>query len=183
MQTALLMVDVQNDYFPGGKNELAGPIEAGRNAGKLLGAFRERRMPAVHVRHVSVRPGATFFLPGTPGAEIRDEVRPLAGETVIVKHHPNSFRETELLARLRETEVGRLVACGMMTHMCVDSTVRAAYDHGFEVVLAGDACATKDLAFDGRTVAAEDVQRAFLSAINGTFAKVATTELILNTIR
>ena len=127
MRTALLIVDIQNDYFPGGKNELAGPIEAAAKAGMLLDAFRERKMPVVHVRHESTRPGATFFLPGTPGAQIHDSVKPLDGETIITKNFPNSFRNTELLSTLKNLEAGRLVICGMMTHMCIDTTVRAAY--------------------------------------------------------
>jgi nicotinamidase-related amidase len=182
MQTALVIVDIQNDYFPGGKNELAGPVEAAAKAELLLDHFRARKMPVVHVRHESTRPGATFFLPGTPGAEIHDSVMPLDGEIVITKNFPNSFRATELLKTLRNLDAGRLVICGMMTHMCIDTTVRAAYDHGFEVLLAQDACATKDLMFDGRIVRADDVQQAFLSAMNGTFAKVTRTEQILKIV-
>ncbi|MGA9139031.1 MAG: isochorismatase family protein, partial [Methanocella sp.] len=101
MQTALLLVDIQNDYFRGGKNELVEPVKAGSKAKQLLDAFRERKVPVVHVQHISIKPGATFFLPDTPGAEINDIVRPLAGETVIRKRSPNSFRNTGLLQTLR----------------------------------------------------------------------------------
>lgn len=85
----------------------------------------------MHVRHVSTRPGATFFLPGTKGAEIHESMKPREGETVIVKHDPNAFRETKLMEHLRERDIGRLVVMGMMTHMCVDSSTRAAADAGF----------------------------------------------------
>jgi nicotinamidase-related amidase len=179
MQTALLIVDIQNDYFPGGRNELSGPMAAAGNARLLLDTFREKGMPVFHIRHESTRQGATFFIPGTPGAEIHELVKPQDNEAVITKHFPNSFRDTELLPLLKKADVTRLVVCGMMTHMCIDTTVRAAYDHGFEVLLAHDACATKDLTFDGRTTPAADVQHAFLSAINGTFAKVIPTEQII----
>lgn len=179
MQTALLLVDIQNDYFPGGKNELAEPVAAAGNARLLLDAFRERHMQVIHVKHESTRPSAAFFLPGTPGAGFYDLVKPQDGEVVITKNFPNSFRATELLSTLRDTKINRLVVCGMMTHMCIDTTVRAAYDHGFEVLLAHDACATKDLTFDGRTIPAEDVHRTFLGAIHSTFAKVIPTEQIL----
>jgi nicotinamidase-related amidase len=182
MRTVLLIVDIQNDYFPGGKNELAGSVEAAANAGKLLDFFRAGKLPVVHVRHESTRPGATFFLPGTPGAQINDSVKPLDGEIVITKHFPNSFRATELLPTLKNLDAGRLVVCGMMTHMCIDTTVRTAYDYGFEVLLAHDACATKDLTFDGRTIPAEQVQQAFSGAINGTFAKVDSTGHIIKII-
>jgi nicotinamidase-related amidase len=182
MRTALVIVDIQNDYFPGGRNELAGPIPAAAKARVLLDAFRERTMPVVHVRHESARPGATFFLPGTPGAQIHDSVRPLDGETIITKNFPNSFRNTALLPTLRNSDIGRLVVCGMMTHMCIDSTVRAAFDHGFEVLLAGDACATKNLMSEDEMIPAEQVHQAFLAALNGTFAKVALTEKLLKMI-
>jgi nicotinamidase-related amidase len=181
MRSALLIVDIQNDYFPGGKNELAGPVAAAGNARLLLDAFRDKKMPVVHIRHESVRPGATFFLPGTPGAQIHDSVKPRDGEIVITKNFPNIFRATELLPTLKKMDTDRLVICGMMTHMCIDTTVRAAFDHGFEILLAGDACATKDLTYEGRIVPATEVQQAFLGAINGTFARVSPTELILKT--
>jgi nicotinamidase-related amidase len=182
MRTALLIVDIQNDYFPGGKNELAGPVEAAANARMLLDAFRARKMPVFHIRHESTRPGATFFIPGTAGAQIHESVRPLEGEIVITKNFPNSFRATELLSTLQSAKIGRLVVCGMMTHMCIDTTVRAAYDNGFQVMLAHDACATKSLTFEGKDIPANDVQQAFLSAINGTFAKVDSTEHIIKSI-
>ena len=91
---------------------------------------------------------------------------------MIQKNFPNSFRETPLLDHLRERRIARLVIGGMMTHMCIDSTVRAAADLGFECLLAGDACATKALSFGGVTLPAESVQAAFLASLNGLFAKV-----------
>ena len=99
--TALLLIDLQNDYFPGGKMELVGSEQAGQAAARLLACFREKGLPVVHIQHLSVRPGATFFLPGTPGAEIHAGVRPLPGEAVIQKNFPNSFRGTNLLEHLQ----------------------------------------------------------------------------------
>lgn len=172
MNPVLLLVDIQNDYFPGGAMELQGSEEAAGRATELLLAFRKKKFPVVHVRHVSTRSGSTFFLPGTKGADIRPCVLPEDGETVIVKNFPNSFRETQLLGRLRELNPDRLVIAGMMTHMCIDTTVRAAADLGFSCILAGDACATKSLAFGETVVPAEHVQAAFLGALGGVFAKV-----------
>lgn len=171
-ETALLLIDIQNDYFPGGKSELEGSVDAGLRAGELLGMFRRLKLPIVHVQHVSSRPGATFFLPDTDGVRIHESVRPLEGELVLQKHYPNAFRDKELLVKLGLLHVARLIMCGMMTHMCVDATVRAAFDYKFECVVAGDACATKALVHWGRTVAAADVHTAFLAALNGTYAKV-----------
>jgi nicotinamidase-related amidase len=178
MPQALLFVDIQNDYFPGGAMELEGSPEAGLRAGKLLRVFRERSLPVVHIQHGSTRAGATFFLPGTPGMQFHASAAPLESETVFRKHFPNAFRETPLLEHLRTLGITELVIAGMMTHMCIDTTVRAAADLGFSCRLAGDACATKALAFCGETIPARQVHAAFLSAIHGTFAKVMKTEEI-----
>ncbi len=125
-RTALLLVDIQNDYFPGGKNALEGSVEAARRAGELLALCRRMELPIIHVQHVSTRPGATYFLPDTDGVRIHESVAPLAGELVLQKHYPNAFRDKQLLVQLGLMHVARLVICGMMTHMCVDATVRAA---------------------------------------------------------
>jgi nicotinamidase-related amidase len=176
MAQALLIVDIQNDYFPGGAMELAGSREAGLQAEVLLQAFRQAGRPIVHIQHLAARPGATFFLPGTSGAEIHVSAAPLPGESVFQKHFPNSFRETPLLEHLRGQGITELVIAGMMTHMCIDTTVRAAFDLGFSCQLAQDACATRNLARNGVVVPAAQVQTAFLAAIDGTFAKVRSVD-------
>ncbi|MDP3511669.1 MAG: cysteine hydrolase family protein [Sulfuritalea sp.] len=176
MNTALLIIDIQNDYFPGGAMELVGSTEAGAQAGRLLAAFRGKGLPVIHVQHISTRPGASFFVPDTKGVEIHASVAPQAGETIIQKNFPNSFRDTPLLQHLRDRDITRLVIAGMMTQMCIDSTVRAAADLGFACSLAHDACATRDLSFGGVTVPAASVQAAFLAALNGLFARVQTTD-------
>jgi len=178
MNQALLLVDIQNDYFPGGAMELAGSPEAGLRAGKLLQAFRQRSLPVIHVQHIATRQGATFFLPGTPGAAIHECVAPQAGEVVITKHFPNSFRQTGLLEHLEKRQVTKLVIAGMMTHMCIDTTVRAAADLGLRCVLAHDACATRDLAFGGIAVPAPQVQAAYLAGLDGLFAQVLSVDAV-----
>lgn len=179
MTTCLLIIDIQNDYFPGGRMPLVGSPEAAEQARRLLDHFRQADLPRIHIQHIANRPGATFFLPGTPGAEIHPSMQPQAGEAVIVKHFPNSFRETDLLEQLRSLGATRLVISGMMTHMCVDAGTRAAADLGFECLLAADACATRDLTFGPEKVAARDVHHAFLAALNGSYARVrGTTEIL-----
>jgi nicotinamidase-related amidase len=178
-RTALLLIDIQNDYFPGGGNELEGSLEAARCAARLLEHFRGAELPVFHARHVSIRPGATFFLPDTEGVRIHESVAPAAGEIVIEKHLPNAFAKTGLLTQLRLAFVSRLVVSGMMTHLCVDATVRAAFDYGFECIVAGDACATKALVHGGRTVSARDVHAAFLAALDGASAKVMSAEAVI----
>ena len=178
MKTALILVDIQNDYFPGGRMELEGSIQASLQAKTLLSYFRQKRLPLVHIQHISTRPGATFFLPDTDGLKIYSDVQPIEGEICFQKHYPNSFRETPLLAWLQGQQVKRLVLCGMMTHMCIDATTRAAYDLGFECLLAQDACATKTLTYLGQSIPAQYVQLSFLAALNGTFAKVLNCQEI-----
>jgi nicotinamidase-related amidase len=179
MAQALILIDLQNDYFPGGAMELSGSNQAVEKAGLLLQAFRQKSLPIVHIQHVSTRPGAAFFLPDTLGVEIHSAVAPLAGETVFQKHFPNSFRETPLRQHLANHQISQLVIAGMMTHMCVDSTIRAAADLGFQCLLAHDACATHALSFGGTTIAAEQVQAAFLAAFQGLFARVLSVEEII----
>ncbi len=110
--------------------------------------------------------------------EIHKSAAPAGGEAVFQKNYPNSFRETPLLEHLRDRQISQLVIAGMMTHMCIDSTTRAAADLGFQCVLAHDACATRALSFGGTSVSAEDVHTAFLAALNGLFAKVLSVEEI-----
>ncbi|WMW64562.1 cysteine hydrolase family protein [Nitratidesulfovibrio liaohensis] len=170
--TALVLVDIQRDYFPGGRMALPDADSAGRRAADVLARCRAASMPIIHIRHESIRPGSTFFLPGTEGADIHPLVVPLPGEAVLTKHFPNSFRDTELLDRLRAIGVTDLIVVGMMTHMCIDTTVRAAFDLGFRCRVAGDATASPALAYGGMQVDADTVRTAFLAALNGVFAEV-----------
>ena len=179
MSIALLIVDIQNDYFPGGAMEVVGARAAAENAAKLLAGFRRKSLPIVHIQHLSVRAGATFFLPGTSGAEIHESVRPNPGEPLFQKNFPNSFRQTPLLDHLRKEKISQLAIAGMMTHMCIDTTTRAAVDLGFVCSLAHDACATRALTFKGVQVPAENVQVAYLAALNGLFAKVVSVDDLL----
>ncbi len=180
--TALVLVDIQNDYFPGGRMELEGSAEASLRAGEILSLFRQNHLRVVHIRHLSTRPGATFFLPGTKGAEIHENVRPLPAETVIEKHYPNSFRDTGLLEILKKEGITRLVIAGMMTHMCVDATTRAAFDFGFDCTLIHDACATRSLTFGRTTVPAAHVHASFLAALGAVYAKVLGAEEYLSAL-
>jgi nicotinamidase-related amidase len=183
MKRALLLVDIQNDYFTGGAMQLVGMEAAAGKASSLLGFFRDRSEPVVHVRHLSKRAGATFFIPGTPGAEIHPAVEPLPSESVITKYFPNSFRGTNLEDLLKKEDVGRLVVCGSMSHMCIDATVRAAFDLGFACTVVEDACATRNLAFKGETVPAWAVHGAFMAALQGIYAEVVSADGFMTSAR
>ncbi len=179
MKTGLLLIDIQNDYFPGGNGELKNPLEAAETARTLLDFFRQRGWPTIHIQHIAIKPNAKTFLPGTRGCEFHESIAPQNGEMIIVKHFPNSFRETTLQEHLVEQEIELLIICGMMTHMCVDATTRAAVDLHYQVIVASDACATKNLTFGETTIPAEHVHAALLAAFTS-FAQVMTVGEILN---
>jgi nicotinamidase-related amidase len=166
--TALLLIDIQDFYFPGGRSALVDPEPASLNAQKLLRKFRGKKMLVVHVRHIAEK-----------GAEIHKNVRPVEGEKVVSKKHVNCFKDTDLLEYLKEKQVKKLVICGMMTHMCVEAAVRAASDYDFEVTLIHDACATRALKFGEREVSAADVHASTLSSLNRYYARALDTETFL----
>jgi nicotinamidase-related amidase len=175
MPSSLIIVDIQNDYFHGGRMTLDHIDRAAANAAQLLAHFRNTGQPIFHIQHTWEDPSAPFFVANTPGAAIHDSVAPRPGEPVIVKHFPNSFRESTLLEQLRRAGAKDLTICGAMSHMCIDATTRAAADLGFECTVAHDACATRDVEFDGNKVAAAEVHSAFMSALGFAYAKVMST--------
>lgn len=180
MSTALIVVDIQNDYFPNGKMALSNPDKAAANAVKVIDWFRQNHKDNIfHVQHIAGSPELGFFLPNTEGAEIHETVLPLENENTIVKNFPNSFLKTDLESKLREKGVTKVVVAGMMTHMCIDATVRAAVDLGFETTLIEDACATKELSYQERKIPAEQVHYSFVSALDGMYANVISTEKFL----
>ena len=179
MSRALLVIDIQRDYFPGGGYPLVAPEAAAERAARLLEHFRATGESVLHLQHVWDDPDATFMRPGTDGVEIHEAVAPRAGEPVLTKAEPNGFKDTELERELRERGVEGLVVAGMMTSMCVDSTVRAGSDLGFEITVAHDACAAPDLEFGGLSVPGAAVHAAFIAALGQDYANVlSAAELI-----
>ncbi|HET6559365.1 MAG TPA: cysteine hydrolase family protein [Prolixibacteraceae bacterium] len=168
----LLLIDIQNDYFTGGKMELNNMDDAAVNAALLLSLFRNKNWPVVHVQHLSIKPNASFFIPGSNGAEIHSSVLPMNEEPVVQKNFPNSFRQTNLYDVLKGLKADELVICGAMSHMCIDTTTRAASDMGYQITLIHDACATRNLIFNEEVVEAPKVQAAYMAALNGSFARV-----------
>jgi len=173
---ALVLIDIQNDYFPGGKWTLAGIDAAADNAARVLAAARAAGDVVVHVRHEFRAADAPFFTPGTDGAKIHPKVKNLEGEPVVLKHQVNAFRETDLKAILDRHGVEEVVICGAMSHMCVDAGTRAASDLGYRCVVVHDACATRDQEFEGAVVPAAQVHAAFMAALKFGYAKAVSTE-------
>jgi len=174
MKEALIIIDIQQDYFPGGRHSLVGADEAAEKAKQVLAHFRKTGRPVIHVQHIAINEGATFFLPGTDGIAIHPSVKPESGEKIITKHFPNSFRETDLLDHLKANGFQRLTFAGMMTHVCIDATVKAARDFGFECTVVSDACATLDVDVQGKKVPATWVQQSLLGALAFFYADIKT---------
>jgi nicotinamidase-related amidase len=166
--TALLLIDIQDFYFPGGALPLVEPEAAARNAAKVLADFRAKGQPVIHVRHES-----------KAGGSIHESVAPIEGEEVFTKNEVSCFNGTGVLAHLQSLGVHKLVIVGMQTHMCLEAAARAAHDLGFEVTVIGDACATRDLSYGDRTVPAADVHASTLATLDRTYAKIVDTETFL----
>lgn len=179
-KSALVLVDIQNDYFPGGLWPVHQMESAAGNARRLLEAARAKGQWVVHVQHVMPSAEAPFFKPGTDGEKINDTVAPQPDEPVVVKARPNSFAGTELEQMLRDADVSNVTLCGAMSQMCIDSTARAAADLGFAVTVAEDACGAKEVAFGDQTVEAAQVHAVMMGALAGGFANVCTTDQVLS---
>lgn len=183
MKRGLILIDLQNDYFPGGAMELVGIEKASEITQQLLSHFREQQLFIVHVQHISIQEGAFFFLPDTKGVKIHESVKPLPGELIIQKNYPNSFLKTTLLDELKKAKIGELVVCGAMSHMCIDATVRAAVDLGFQCILIQNACATRNVQFGGETIQAKDVHCSFMHALDFAYAKIMTFKEFMSQIK
>jgi nicotinamidase-related amidase len=176
MARALLITDIQRDYFAGGAFPLVAPDAAAANAGRVLARFRATGEPVVHLQHVWDAPDASFMRPGTDGVEIHETVAPAAGEPVLRKSEPNGFLGTGLEDELRGRGIEELVVAGMMSSMCVDATVRAAADLGFTTTVVHDACAAPDLEFGGETIPGRTVHGAFMAALGDGYATLVAAD-------
>ncbi|OIQ46282.1 MAG: cysteine hydrolase [Roseobacter sp. MedPE-SW] len=177
-KTALLMIDIQNDYFPsfsGSLMPLPAMDAASENAASLLLAARNSGTKVIHIKHVMASSEAPFFKPGTAGAELYDSVAPVEEETIIEKARPSSFVGTTLEDELREGQIEHIIVCGAMSQMCVDATVRAAVDLGFKVSVAHDACAAANVMHDGVSVSSDMVHAAIMAPLAASYAEVERT--------
>ena len=174
-RSALIVIDIQKDYFPGGRWTLSGMDDAADNAGRLLAAARQAGDLVVHIRHEFPTTDAPFFAPGSEGAQIHEKAKNLESEPVVLKHFINSFRETKLKEILNSHDIQSVVICGAMSHMCVDAATRAANDFGYDCTVIHDACASRDLEFQGVKVPAAQVHAAFMAALQFGYAKSLST--------
>lgn len=172
MKTALILVDIQNDYFTGGLWPVEEMDRVAKAAADVLQGARDAGTPVFHIQHEATSDTAPFFRPGTQGMELHESVTPLTEEAVIIKHRPNSFHQTALQMHLKKLGITHLTIIGAMSQMCIDATVRAARDLGYEVTVIANACGAKAVQFGDTTLTAPQVQAAFLSALSGTYATV-----------
>ena len=170
--TTLLVIDLQRDYFPGGKFPLPDIERVTARASALIDLFHLHRLPVVHVRHLEKDPRVGFLLEGTPGSEIEPRVAPTGQDLLITKNWPNAFRDTTLQKILHVLGSGDLVFCGAMSNMCIDATVRAAFDAGYRCTVIEDACAASDLEFNGASIPAAQVHAAFMGALASAYGDV-----------
>lgn len=162
---ALVLIDIQDVYFTPGPFLLHKPIEAAEKAAILLEKFRNSGKTVVHVKHSMKLHGGIHKL-----------VKPLDGEKIVQKDYPSSFLNTDLQKFLQENQIERVVVAGMMSHMCVSTTVRECQNFGYEVIVVEDACTTKDLVFHGKTIDAETVHASHMAALDKMFANVMSLE-------
>ena len=166
--TALIIIDIQNFYFPGGASELVEPEIAAEQAKILLSYFRENKGLVVHVKH-------DF----SPGGEIHQLVKPLDNEKVFTKKEVNAFLNTGLNEYLKQNNIKYVTLCGMQTHMCLEAGTRAAHDLGYECTVVEDACATRNLTYGEVTVPSRDVHYSTLATLRS-YAKVMSLKEFLN---
>ena len=165
IKEALLLIDIQDIYFTPGPMLLHNPRCAAKNAARLLEKFRAEGKAVIHVQHnFKVLSG------------IHRLVKTIEGEKIIHKEYPSSFLGTELRKYLQENEITDIVVVGMMSHMCVDTTVRACQDYGYNVTLIDDACTTMSLKHDGKKIDAETVHAVYMASLAEGFANVIKSD-------
>ncbi len=169
-KSALILVDCQNTYLSG-LMKLVGVDEALAEAEQVLARARQAGTPVIHIAH-DAGPGSPYDIEAECG-KIASQVAPISGEPTVVKNYPNSFAQTDLHERLQKLGVSNLIVVGFMTHLCVSSTARGAFDLGYRTTVVGGATATRDLpTVDGQVIAAAGLCEAALAGLSDLVATV-----------
>ena len=174
MKQALLIIDMQYDNFADSSMTNDQTQAVIDHTNQLISHAKAKGMPIYIIEHISLNPASTLFLADTRGSQTHMQID-TAGTIALIKHYPSSFRETKLQEHLEIESITGLIISGAMTHMCIDTTVRAGNDLGYQITLVSNACFTKDLIFEGHTVKAADVQVSYMAALEDGFCKVIDT--------
>lgn len=178
--TALILIDFQGEYFNPAKLMIPGGAAAAGNAARLMDAAERSGAKVVHVQHLAANPASPLFAPGSADSAFVDPVKPRPGQEIVLKGLPSSFVGTRLDALLRAAGIQSVVIAGLMTHMCVDSTARDAVSHGYKVIIAHDACASRDLpTYDGSLLPGDLIHRATLAALADRFADMLGADAVI----
>lgn len=177
---AVIVVDIQNEYFAAGKLPLVNIEQAAANAARVIAIARQNKDLLIHVRHEFPDPNAPLFTPGSDGVNIHESVAPEGDEPVILKNYPNSFLKTNLKELLDSNGIEDVVVIGAMSHMCIEATSRAASDFGYKVTVVADACATMDLEFNGVKAPAAQVHATAMAALEFAYGSITSTQAYLN---
>ncbi|MBU1157138.1 MAG: cysteine hydrolase [Proteobacteria bacterium] len=181
MTRALLVIDVQMEYF-------SGALPVSYPAGSLelilaaMDAAMEHLVPVAVIQHAGASPQAPLFAPGGPGWPLHPEVAQRPRDILIPKQLPGSFTGTELGPWLAELGADTVAICGYMTQMCCDTTSRQAFHQGLNVEFLSDATGTLDMANSVGQVSAEQLHQAILVTQAARFATVLTTQEWINSL-
>ncbi|QFZ84444.1 isochorismatase family protein [Variovorax paradoxus] len=176
--TALIAIDFQNEYFDGRM-----PIPDGgaalRQARRLIDAADRHAMSVFHVQHVAPA-DSPIFADGSHAFGIHDALHPAPQHTVLRKATPSAFAGTALEAELQARGITTLILTGLMTHMCVSATAFDAAPRGYQSLIVGDACATRDLDLEeGGVLSHRELHRAALRGVSDVVAEVRSTDEVL----
>ncbi len=181
---ALIVIDVQNEYFGGALPVTDPPPERSlANIGRAMDAARERGLPVIVVRHSEHDEESEIFRPGSHAWELHPDVERRPRDHLVEKTLPGSFTATALRDILAGAGVDRVTVTGYMTHMCVDTTARQAAHRGLAVEILSDATGTLALENSGGSATGEELHRATLVAQGQFFADVLSTEEWLERLR
>ncbi|MGO4998773.1 cysteine hydrolase family protein [Oceanisphaera sp. W20_SRM_FM3] len=176
--TALLVIDFQNEYFKG-KMPIPDGKAALANAKRLIAMADQAGMPVFHVQHVTPA-GTPIFAEDGETVDFHADIQPASHHLVVRKSSVSVFPTTDIDAQLKAKGITTLIISGLMTHACVAGATRDAVPLGYDVIVANDACATRDLTGeDGKTVPHALLHQASLVTLSDTFADVQTTDAIL----
>ncbi|MGC4127260.1 cysteine hydrolase [Enterobacter cloacae subsp. cloacae] len=182
-QTALIVVDIQNEYYAGkdfrGQMVIPDGDKVLKNSQKLVNYAHQKGMQVYFVRHIAPK-DSPLFAEGSVYAQFHKDLQPSAQDTIITKATPSSFVGTDLDAQLKKKGIKTVIVIGLMTHMCISSTARDAVPLGYSVIIPEDATATRDLDDgQGGVVDHKTLQRAALAGVADVFAEIMTTEDVI----